>query len=112
MAEATATNAEPNVVARYGDLCRLYCQRLLAVERTEAAWAFADALGDSACLEDVYVHAVRHGAARLAACAQASLLATNVQAPPHERPLSIQQLAQFRTMECTCLESLAVAASA
>lgn len=111
MAEATATSAEPNVVARCGDLCRLHCQRLLAMERTEAAWAFADAVGDSACLEDVYVHAVRHGAARLAACAQASLLAVNAHAQPQERPLSIQQLAQFRTLECTCLESLSIAAS-
>ena len=109
-AEATSASAEPNVVARYLDLCRLYGQRLLAVERAEAAWAFSDALGDGACLEDVYVHAVRHGAARLAACAQTSLLDANAHAPPQERPLSIQQLKQFRTLEATYLESLAAVA--
>eukprot|EP00854_Cymbomonas_tetramitiformis_P001240 gene1240-1819_t len=81
-------------------MCRIYCQRLLAEHRMESAFTLAHQLADAAILEDIYIHAIRNGAVRLAAVVHGRLVKVlGPDVSPEDRPLSVEDLSALSHLQ-------------
>lgn len=81
-------------------MCRIYCQRLLAEHRMESAFTLAHHLADAAILEDIYIHAIRNGAVRLAAVVHGRLVKVlGPDVSPEDRPLSVEDLSALNHLQ-------------